>query len=374
MKTIIFSLFILLCWGVIFANPLEPAVLSELYFEDGSWTLEIYDYYQIFGLFDLNGAYLTTSAGTAYFNNGITFNSNMVFVVNESDLQEPLAINPDEDSIIFGKVPEIFDQISFGYYVNPPDTGQSLARLAVFSGPPMYYESFLLVKENQPSLGSNPFTVSSYGTFTGYVFDSLMNPVENVQLEHSPGLGYNFPEIVTNEAGYFEAELPGINYNFNIHLAALASLPDTIITIEPDSLNYYEFVFEDYVHSDDHEIEFPTSYYQLTNFPNPFNPTTEISFNVTQSSVFATVEIFNSKGQKIKTIECHPEFIEGYGNLESQVPRPSTQLRMTQAGNKYSATWNGTNSSGKPCPSGVYLYKLVSGEKELAANKMLLLR
>ncbi len=348
-EVILFIMLFLTC--SLCANPLEPAVLSELYLEDGSWTLEIYDYYQIFGLFDLNGAYLTTSAGTAYFNDGITFNSNMVFVVDESDLQEPLAINPEEDSIIFAKGPEIFDQISFGYYVNPPDTGQSLARLAVFSGPPIYYESFLLVKENQPSLGSNPFTVSSYGTFSGFVFDSLMNPVENVQLDYSPNLGYNGPEITTDASGYFEAQMPGKNYVFSIHLYNLASLPDTLISIEPDSLNYYEFVFENYVHSDDHEIELPPSYYQLSNHPNPFNPSTEISFSVTQTSLFATIEIFNSKGQKIKEL-----------------------VSDQQSAGQHSIIWDGTDSSGKSCPSGVYLYKLVSGDKELATNKMLLLK
>ncbi|MCF7793856.1 MAG: carboxypeptidase-like regulatory domain-containing protein, partial [Candidatus Cloacimonetes bacterium] len=40
---------------------------------------------------------------------------------------------------------------------------------------------------------------------------------------------------------------------------------------------------------------------EMTVFPNPFNPSTTISFNVTQTSSFATIEIYNLKGQKIKT-------------------------------------------------------------------------
>lgn len=351
MRVLIFFVF---AFSICFlgANPIVPAVLSELYFEDGSWILEIYDYYQIFELLDLNGAYLTTSAGTAYFNNGISFNSNMVFVVDESDLQESLPINPEGDNIIFAKDPEIFDQISFGSNVNPPNASQSLARMIVYYGPPLYSEGFRLVKENQPSIGYDPFTISSYGTFTGYVFDSLYYPVENVQLEYNPGLGYYFPQIITDENGHFETELPGMNYIFTIHLAALASLPDTTITIEPDSIHTYEFVFENYVHSDDHEVELPSSFYELTNSPNPFNPSTEINFNLTTEITENTeIQIFNSKGQQIKQLV-------------------SDQLSAGQN----TITWDGDDENGKPVSSGVYFYKLVSEKKELAANKMLLLK
>ena len=54
--------------------------------------------------------------------------------------------------------------------------------------------------------------------------------------------------------------------------------------------------------------ELPLTDYQLINYPNPFNPTTEISFSVPQTSLFVTIEIFNSRGQKIETIFpslCH---------------------------------------------------------------------
>jgi len=351
MKKKFTCLFIIIV-GILFANPLEPVFISELYFEDGNWILEIFDYYELYSYPTLDGFYLKSSTDSVYFNDGVTWNENFVFVVAESDMQEPFDINTNGDTISLMYDPEyIYDQISFGENVNPPLADQSLARIGLEDGPPIGGEFFLLAMENQPSIGYDPFSVSSYGTFTGYVYDSLMNPVENVQLEYSPGLGYGSPEITTDENGYFIADLPGMNYDFNVHLLYLATI-DTFITIEPDSLNYYEFVFENYVSSDDIEIESPSSYYNLTNYPNPFNPTTEISFSVPQTSSFVIIEIFNSRGQKIKTIK---------------IPNSSSQ-------NPNQITWNGTNENNKQVPSGVYLYKLVSKGKELTANKMLLLK
>ena len=84
-----------------------------------------------------------------------------------------------------------------------------------------------------------------------------------------------------------------------------------------------------------------------------------ISFETTNLHEESRIEIFNSRGQKIKTISpslCHPEPVEGRGET------------------KYSVVWDGTNKNNKQVPSGVYLYKLVSNGKELAANKMLLLK
>ncbi len=103
----------------------------------------------------------------------------------------------------------------------------------------------------------------------------------------------------------------------------------------------------------------------LFNYPNPFTMSkvgrelvTTISFSVTQNAVsgsdgspFVTLEIFNIKGQKVKTIPI-------------VTPSPAHTL---------SVTWNGTDDSGKPVNSGVYLYKLRINNK-IITRKMLLLK
>ena len=97
----------------------------------------------------------------------------------------------------------------------------------------------------------------------------------------------------------------------------------------------------------------------LTNYPNPFNPSTTISFSLT-TEIKENVEltIFNLKGQKVKDLSpslCHAEPVEARGE------------------NKYSVIWNGTDQNNQPVSSGVYFYKLSSGDFELS-RKMLLLK
>ncbi|RLC50015.1 MAG: hypothetical protein DRI23_07990, partial [Candidatus Cloacimonadota bacterium] len=96
------------------------------------------------------------------------------------------------------------------------------------------------------------------------------------------------------------------------------------------------------------------------NYPNPFNPTTTISFSVTQPPSSVELVIYNLKGQKVKTFAI--------------TPRPSTTLRMTQAGsNQYSVIWNGTDDNNKPVSSGIYFYKLKTGNYE-KTKKMILIK
>jgi len=87
---------------------------------------------------------------------------------------------------------------------------------------------------------------------------------------------------------------------------------------------------------------------QLNNYPNPFNPSTTISFNLsTEINENAVISIFNLKGQIIKT----------YSISNGQT----------------SITWNGTDDSGKNVSSGVYLYKLDT-DNNTYSKKMILLK
>ncbi len=90
----------------------------------------------------------------------------------------------------------------------------------------------------------------------------------------------------------------------------------------------------------------------LANYPNPFNPETTIELTLTPDTVGKNIrlEIFNIRGQKIKTL------FDGI------------------AGNTHhSFVWNGQNDRGSNMPSGVYYYRLTT-PSETTANKMLLLK
>jgi hypothetical protein len=84
------------------------------------------------------------------------------------------------------------------------------------------------------------------------------------------------------------------------------------------------------------------------NFPNPFNPETTISFSTTNTHEMTRIEIYNIKGQKIKILV--DEILEpGY----------------------HSVVWDGKDSSGKNVSSGIYFFKMKSGD--YTSNKKMIL-
>ncbi|RLC51493.1 MAG: hypothetical protein DRI23_04875, partial [Candidatus Cloacimonadota bacterium] len=80
------------------------------------------------------------------------------------------------------------------------------------------------------------------------------------------------------------------------------------------------------------------------NYPNPFNPETTISFNLKNQIQKAAIEIFNVKGQKIKTLKVTDPKIE----RENKV------------------VWNGDDNNGNKAASGTYLYRLMLDGKPAA--------
>jgi len=86
------------------------------------------------------------------------------------------------------------------------------------------------------------------------------------------------------------------------------------------------------------------------NYPNPFNPETAIYFSVEQTYLLVNLEIYNLKGQKIKTL------------VNEILPAGS-----------HSVIWNGTDKNEKPVSSGVYLYKMKTGNY-VSTKKMILMK
>ncbi|MBT4333544.1 MAG: T9SS type A sorting domain-containing protein [Candidatus Cloacimonetes bacterium] len=96
--------------------------------------------------------------------------------------------------------------------------------------------------------------------------------------------------------------------------------------------------------------EFAIANYRISNYPNPFNPTTTISFSLTTEITENTeIIIYNLKGQKVKN------------------------LPITLSGDEGAGIWNGTDNSGQPVSSGIYFYKLGVGDLQ-QVNKMILLK
>ena len=93
----------------------------------------------------------------------------------------------------------------------------------------------------------------------------------------------------------------------------------------------------------------PNEFTLHENYPNPFNPTTTLRFDIPEVSDI-TVTIFNMLGQKVRTFN----------------------LNNTAAG-YHSIKWNATTDYGDPVGAGVYLYQL-RANRFVKTKKMILLK
>lgn len=87
----------------------------------------------------------------------------------------------------------------------------------------------------------------------------------------------------------------------------------------------------------------------VSNYPNPFNPSTTIEFNMPEQSR-VKVEVFDILGNKVSTLIDNQEFSAG-------------QKRVV---------WNGKNDNGSQMVSGVYIYRITSGKFNISKKMMLL--
>ncbi len=87
----------------------------------------------------------------------------------------------------------------------------------------------------------------------------------------------------------------------------------------------------------------------MGNYPNPFNPTTEISFALKDAQK-VNLEIFNVRGQKVKTL-----------------------VNNSMDAGLHQIVWEGLDDAGKQISSGIYFYKMKAGEYT-ATRKMIMMK
>ncbi len=93
----------------------------------------------------------------------------------------------------------------------------------------------------------------------------------------------------------------------------------------------------------------PKQFELENNYPNPFNPSTQIAFKIAVTAK-VSLDVYSILGEHIKTI-VNKVFSPG----------------------EYTVTWNGNNDTGSSMASGVYIYRLTSGYFT-ESKKMLLLK
>lgn len=86
------------------------------------------------------------------------------------------------------------------------------------------------------------------------------------------------------------------------------------------------------------DVEGQPNQFALYNaYPNPFNPTTIICYSLKENSL-VSLEIYNIKGQKVKTL-----------------------VNSKKEKGEWTVFWNGKDESGSSVCSGIYFYRLKTG-------------
>ncbi|MGB9695985.1 MAG: T9SS type A sorting domain-containing protein [Ignavibacteria bacterium] len=93
----------------------------------------------------------------------------------------------------------------------------------------------------------------------------------------------------------------------------------------------------------------PAGYELQQNFPNPFNPSTQISFSLPKAE-YVTIKIYDITGREI------------YKLVDQRLDRGS-----------YTVSWHSFNNNGDYVASGIYFYRMIAGNFSMT-KKMVLLR
>jgi len=189
---------------------------------------------------------------------------------------------------------------------------------------------------------------------SGIVDNMILNTIYSRDATCNSIGNYDFREyyhIITNSNGdsliteedaaesFDSSQFPDNYYYFKVTArdACLNTTIDSMLVYFNNGIN----------NSEDHQLQ--TTNYQLNNYPNPFNPSTTISFELTAKDARdAKIEIYNLKGQKIR--------------------------KFLIFNNQSSIEWDGTDDNNKQASSGIYFYKLRIGERDIISRKMVLLK
>ncbi|PID27112.1 MAG: gingipain R [Candidatus Cloacimonadota bacterium] len=209
-----------------------------------------------------------------------------------------------------------------------------------------------------PVINVNPVNIEFIGEVLG---EEISHPITFSNLGTSElNLSFELPENFSSDY-----ERNGKRDAVNITIPAGGDPVQVMIILNPmESMDYSAsfHVMSNDMNNPDIEVQLNADFTNVDNdntqvyttefkgnYPNPFNPTTTISFSVEKASD-VEINIYNVKGQKVKSL------------LNQKMDAGNHQIQ-----------WHGKDDNGKQAGSGIYFMKLNAKDVNLSAMKKMIL-
>ena len=176
---------------------------------------------------------------------------------------------------------------------------------------------------------------------------------DNMTTSSSRGLSYRSDAPATRDLLGYNVYLDGVMLGYTTELEYVI---DGLVHLDVYEIGVVavwdegdsDMTTVDYTHTDADDVV--TGVTKLGgNYPNPFNPSTAIAYDVNELGN-VKIEVFNVKGQKVKTL-----------------------VDETKGAGTHSVTWNGLDDNGNDVTSGIYFYKMNAGTYT-STQKMMLIK
>ncbi len=340
----------------LFSNPilLPQAFISELKFdENNKWILEINFWYD-----DpyLQQKYDSICIGTL---NGFSRikldnikDSTSLFVITSDSLITPLAINKDGDNI------KLYSYLSTPYFTEPiidslvfgNNPGSNIDYLQTDYSIARLYYSDIFAKDKSPTIGFENDTVGTCGTLSGFIYDKNNNLVTNGNFILDNPIYIDNNGIFTTSVYSRKVLFTGLSNNHKPGQYQWVRIDSIKLNVNPDSLYENDIhLLTDLIVGIEEKQSENIDVISISNYPNPFNSTTNFVVKVPTElqSAAKEINIYNITGEKVYTINFK---------------------------NNNQVSWDGDDREGNPVSTGIYYYQLVIGNKEYKNGKIILLK
>ena len=200
-------------------------------------------------------------------------------------------------------------------------------------------------------------SASGIGSLHAYAIEMMINANEWEVMNISDNLKNNGDAIhFSKNNGYHWTAVSALYGNGSVMISELASIELKPLVDDPSGPVINEVTLIDDMNRSTKAVVsnngsvIPSEYALSQNFPNPFNPVTNIAFSIPQDGL-VKLTVFDLMGKEV------------------------TQLVSSSlSGGNYTANWDATNTFGSRVSSGLYFYSLSVDNQMIATHKMILMK